>query len=61
MNKIRNKIAKLFYKIFNMLENNGVSDFKTNGEDIFLDFIIKSYKGNNFYRILLRTKKVLLK
>jgi len=48
MNKIRNKIAKLSYKIFNMLENNGVSDFKTNGEDIFLDFIIKSYKGNDF-------------
>ncbi len=36
------KIRGFFYKLFNIIENNGNSNFDKNGEKVFIDLLLTS-------------------
>ena len=40
---VKRKFAKLFWRLFNWLENNGNADFLSNGEMVFIRNIAKIY------------------
>lgn len=44
---LRNRMATLAFSLFNKLENNGNSDFATNGEEQFLEDLLSLYSGHS--------------
>ncbi len=47
MSILKKKLRGVAWRIFNIIENNGVADFKKNGEKIFIKNLIKNLKKYN--------------
>ena len=47
MSILKKKLRGVARRIFNIIENNGVADFKKNGEKIFIKNLIKNLKKYN--------------
>lgn len=45
MSNIETKITNKIWKLFHKFENNGIADFSLNGEENFLDSVVKEYCG----------------
>lgn len=52
MSFVESKLRGLALKVFNFIENNGNANFDKNGEKVFIDFLLASFKNGGGKRVV---------